>query len=110
LVGSFDGDAVKLETSAALRGTLGPFTAVVDRVGLEFTATFPEDGGNLGPLQLDVGFKPPSGLGLSIDGGFRWGFLRRDPANGEYGGARASLQDVIEVKRSAFSTRACRTV
>jgi len=101
LIGSFDGDEVSLELSAALRGTLGPFTAVVDRVGALFTASFPDGGGNLGPVQFDVGFKPPSGLGLAIDaGGFSGGgFLRRDPDNGEYGGAlELSFHDVIDVK------------
>lgn len=101
LIGSFAEDAISLEVSAGLRGQLGPFTAVVDRIGVTFNATFPDGGGNLGPVQLEPAFKPPSGLGLSIDGGgfSGGGFLRRDPANGEYGGAlELSFQDVIDVK------------
>jgi hypothetical protein len=101
LVAKLADDAVPLEISAAVRGEIGPFTAVVDRVGALFTATFPEDGGNLGPLDLDVGFKPPSGVGLSIDGGgfSGGGFLRRDPATGEYAGAlELVFQDEIQVK------------
>jgi hypothetical protein len=101
LVARLTDDALPLEISAALRGELGPFKAVVDRVGALFTASFPEDGGNLGPLQLDVGFKPPSGVGLSIEGGgcSGGGFLRRDPSTGEYAGAlELVFEDVIELK------------
>ena len=101
LIGGLADDAISLELSASLRGQLGPFTAVADRIGAVFTATFPEDGGNLGPIQLEPAFKPPSGLGLSVDGGgfSGGGFLRRDPANGEYGGAlELSFQEVIDVK------------
>ena len=32
--------------------------------------TFPERGGNLGVADLDLGFKPPTGVGLLIDA--RW--------------------------------------
>ena len=43
----------------------------VDRIGVLLKAdlAFPDEGGNLGPLDLDVGFKPPNGVGLSLDGG-----------------------------------------
>jgi hypothetical protein len=101
LIAGFKNGEIPLEISAALRGELGPFTAVVDRVGVEFKASFPEDGGNLGPMQLKAGFKPPSGLGLSIDGGgfSGGGFLKRDPASGEYAGAlELVFQDVVQVK------------
>jgi hypothetical protein len=103
-------DAVPIELSASLRCEIGPFTAVIDRVGALFTATFPEEGGNLGPLNLEVGFKPPSGLGLSIDGGgfSGGGFLRCDPATGEYAGAlELVFQDEIQVKAfGVLDTRA----
>ena len=101
LVARLTDDALPLEISAALRGELGPFKAVVDRVGALFTASFPEDGGNLGPLQLDVGFKPPSGVGLSIEGGgcSGGGFLRRDPSTGEYAAMlELVFEDIIELK------------
>jgi hypothetical protein len=94
------GGAIPLELSAAIGGTLGPFTASVDRVGIEFKATFPEEGGNLGPAQLDTRFKPPSGVGLKIDGGgfSGGGFLRIDPDGGEYSGTlELQFQDVIHV-------------
>ena len=72
--------------SAAL--TIGPVHALVDRIGLTGHVTFPKERGNLGILDLSVGFKPPSGVGLVIDapivvGG---GFLIYDPKREEYGG------------------------
>ncbi|MFT3722107.1 MAG: hypothetical protein QM773_00865 [Hyphomonadaceae bacterium] len=101
LVARIEDGKIPIEISAALRGELGPFTAVVDGVGVAFKATFPKDGGNLGPLQLDAGFKAPNGLGLSMDGGgfSGGGFLKRDPVSGEYAGAlELVFQDVIQVK------------
>ena len=79
---------IPLELSAAVRGQIGPVTAVVDRVGVEFMVTFPQVGGNLGPLQFDARFKAPSGAGLSVDaaGVTGGGFLRTDDTKHEYAG------------------------
>jgi hypothetical protein len=101
LVAGFDGSAITLELSAALRGSFGPFTAVVDHVGATFKTTFPDGGGNLGPAQLEMGFKPPSGVGLSIDGGgfSGGGFMRFEPEKGQYAGSlELQFQGVIDVK------------
>ncbi|WP_055564266.1 kelch repeat-containing protein [Streptomyces atriruber] len=84
------GGAVPVGLGATFKAQLGPVTAVVDKVGL--TALFegrPGLDGNLGPLDVSLGFKPPGGAGLSIDtsvvrGG---GFLAFDAARGEYAGA-----------------------
>lgn len=67
---------------------LGPITAVVERMGLEARLSFPEQGGNLGLGQLELGFKPPSGAALSIkaaavEGG---GYLFFDPEKEQYAG------------------------
>ncbi len=97
----FEGDAVPVEISAALRGELGPLTASVDRIGVTLRFTFPDNGGNLGPLQLDVGFKPPNGVGLAIDGGgfAGGGYLFLDPGRGEYAGAlELKFQGIIHLK------------
>ncbi|HEU4836220.1 MAG TPA: DUF6603 domain-containing protein [Pyrinomonadaceae bacterium] len=82
--------AFALEASAAITGHLGPLTATVDRMGVELTLAF-VDGADaeLGPLDLNLRFKPPSGVGLAVDapavrGG---GFLRFDHEKGEYAGA-----------------------
>ena len=60
---------VPVEISAAVRAGLGPLTASVDRIGVTLRFSFPDNGGNLGPVQLDAAFKPPNGVGLAIDGG-----------------------------------------
>ncbi|QDQ09590.1 kelch repeat-containing protein [Streptomyces spectabilis] len=93
-----------------LKARLGPVTAVVDRVGL--TALFtgrPDHGGRLGPLDVTLGFKPPGGVGLSVEaaavhGG---GFLAFDRTRGEYAGAmELEFADVLALKAiGLLSTR-----
>jgi hypothetical protein len=80
---------------------IGPVKAVVDRIGLSTVVAFPPDGGNLGVADLDFGFKPPSGIGLSIDthgvvsGG---GTLIRDPVQSLYAGVmQLSISDAFTV-------------
>ena len=82
-----DGD-VRAEVSASLSASIGPVRALLDRVGIEGALSFPQGGGNLGVADLDLGFKAPSGVGLSIDAGpvVGGGFLAFDPARGEYAG------------------------
>jgi hypothetical protein len=95
------GGKIPVELSAAISGSLGPLAVSVDRIGVLLEGSFPDDGGNLGPLGIDVGFKPPSGVGLRVDtGGFRGGgFLYLDPVKGEYAGAlELSFQGVIDLK------------
>jgi len=67
---------------------LGPFTATVKRMGVEGEVSFPEDGGNLGPAEMELAFKPPEGVGLSIDAGAvtGGGYLEFDPDNERYAG------------------------
>jgi hypothetical protein len=76
-----------LELSARLRAHLGLVTVVLDRVGLRTHLTFPGENGNLGPLNADVSFKPPSTIGIQIEAGpvAGGGFLFVD--GGRYGGA-----------------------
>ncbi|AKF86652.1 hypothetical protein MFUL124B02_30910 [Myxococcus fulvus 124B02] len=64
------GGSIPLELSTGLRVALGPLTITVDRMGVEGALTFPNGGGgNLGPANLALGFKPPNGLGLSVEAG-----------------------------------------
>ncbi|MEU6994716.1 DUF6603 domain-containing protein [Streptomyces sp. NPDC046465] len=84
------GGAVPVGLGATFKARLGPVTAVVDKTGL--TALFdarPGLDGNLGPLDVSLGFKPPGGAGLSVDAGVvrGGGFLAFDAARGEYAGA-----------------------
>jgi hypothetical protein len=95
------GGKIPVELSAAIGGQLGPLGVSVDRIGVLLEGSFPDEGGNLGPLDIDVGFKPPNGIGLRVDGGgFRGGgFLYLDPAKGEYAGAlELSFQGVVDLK------------
>lgn len=81
--------SIPIELSCAFKAALGPLNASVDRLGVNATFTFPKSGGNLGPADVAFGFKPPSGVGLSIDTGVvkGGGFLYLDFEKGEYAGA-----------------------
>ena len=83
-----DGD-FDLEAGADAKLSLGPLAGVVENIGVTATLTFPDDGGNLGPADLSVGFKPPNGVGLSIDAGVvkGGGYLYFDFDNERYAGA-----------------------
>ena len=88
LDGGAPGADLSLEVSGGFGLHIGPFSATVDRLGMHLDATF-GSGGNLGALNLDVGFKPPNGVGLRMDFGpvVGGGYLYLDPQRGEYAGA-----------------------
>lgn len=96
-----------IDAYAAVSGGLdiGPFTATVSEVGLQAQLSFPEDGGNIGPLQLDLEFKPPTAIGLAIDatvvkGG---GFLGLEPENNRYyGSLELTVAEVVSLKAIAI--------
>ncbi|MET8081223.1 DUF6603 domain-containing protein [Streptomyces sp. NPDC005303] len=87
-IGIGEDGSFPLEISGGFTAELGPIKAAVDRVGIIVTPSFPEGGGSLGPFDLDFRFKPPNGVGLSVDAGVitGGGYLFFDPARGEYGG------------------------
>ncbi|WP_026956540.1 DUF6603 domain-containing protein [Algoriphagus vanfongensis] len=76
--------------------TLGPVAASVEGLGIEATLTkasfsngLPQGNSNFGIVNIDIKFKPPTGLGVSLDtpvfsGG---GYLFFDKDKGEYAGA-----------------------
>jgi hypothetical protein len=80
---------IQLTLSANISASLGPLDIVVQNMGAAVTLSFPANrDGNLGPMQVNIGFKPPNGLGLAIDasvvvGG---GSLNFDPQKEEYSG------------------------
>ncbi|AGW90324.1 DUF6603 domain-containing protein [Cupriavidus sp. DF5525] len=78
---------VALEAGAVLKFELGPLQAVVENIGLRTVVRFAP--GNIGPADLGVEFKPPNGVGLSLEaGGFKGGgYLMFDVDKGEYAGA-----------------------
>jgi len=90
---------LRLELGLGISGHLGPLGFMVEGVGLQADATFAD--GNVGPFDLQLGFKPPNGMGLSIDaGGFTGGgFLICDSAKGEYaGGLELEYRGFVSVK------------
>lgn len=98
---------ISLEISGALRAQLGPLQVVIDRLGFEALLAFPDEGGNLGLAQFGVGFKPPAGMGLSIDGGgFKGGgFLRFEPEEQRYVGVlELEFQEGLALKAIGLLT------
>jgi hypothetical protein len=88
-----------LEISGAFAFKLGPFQGSIDRLGFLLSANFGQ--GNLGWLDLALGFKPPNGIGLVIDASIvkGGGFLYIDSDRGEYAGA-------LELKFESFGIKA----
>jgi hypothetical protein len=78
-----------VELGANINAALGPINASIMNMGLSVIFAFPGSGGNLGPVDVQVKFKPPNGVGLSIDTGVitGGGFLYLDFDKGEYMGA-----------------------
>ena len=96
------GDEGSVATEAALTASveLGPVMMTIEHVGL--TAVARAVRGNLGPVDLDIGFKPPTGIGLchrrpsAVTGA---GYLDFYPDRGEYlGAAQLRIKDKIQVK------------
>ena len=77
-------------------------------MGLRARFTFPSDSsGNLGPVDLNLGFKPPSGIGLSIDAGVvkGGGYLYLDIEKEEYAGAlELVVSDFLTLKAIGLIT------
>ncbi|MDW5592697.1 DUF6603 domain-containing protein [Conexibacter stalactiti] len=80
---------VEIGAGVTGRAMLGPLTAVVEQFGLAVTLRFGDARGDLGPLNVALGFKPPKGIGLAIDAGVvkGGGYLFFDNERGEYAGA-----------------------
>lgn len=102
------GSELPIALSANLKAELGPLQAVVEEIGIEADLSFPADRkGNLGPVELGFGFKPPKGAGLSIDTGVvvGGGYLFFDPDRGEYAGAlELELAEIVTVKAIGLIT------
>ena len=96
-----------IDVGTTVKGQLGPLAATVENVGLTADFEFPGQGGNLGPIDVSVSFKPPSGVGLSIDaGGLKGGgFLSFEPDKGRYVGAiELEFKDSIALKAIGLIT------
>ncbi|MGZ5134542.1 MAG: DUF6603 domain-containing protein, partial [Flavitalea sp.] len=83
-------DVIPVDIGLTVQANLGPLQVIVENIGI--TANFsitPDAGGNLGMLDLRLGFKPPNGVGLSINAGAvsGGGYLFFDFEKEEYAGA-----------------------
>lgn len=100
-------DEIKINLATSGSIEIGPVTGIITDVGLSALITFPDNGGNIGPANADLTFKPPTGLGLVIDsdavkGG---GYLFFDRDNARYGGAlELSIKDKISLKAIGILT------
>jgi hypothetical protein len=102
--------SIPVSVGVKLRTTLGPVTIVTESLGLKTLFNYCDDySGVLGPLDIDIGFKPPSGVGILIDapsvsGG---GFLSFAPDRHEYiGMLQLEIAETIAVKAiGLLSTR-----
>ncbi|MEK6281672.1 MAG: DUF6603 domain-containing protein [Acidobacteriota bacterium] len=100
-------DAFQAEVSGNFRGRLGSLTFVIQRLGLKVQAIAVEERGNFGPLNLETLFKPPTAIGLSIDGGgFKGGgFIEFDPEDESYAGMlELEFQDLFTLKAFGLLT------
>ncbi|WP_282159667.1 DUF6603 domain-containing protein [Ulvibacterium marinum] len=83
-----DDSSFVLETSTGIKANFGVLSATVEQMGAETNLAFAEDG-KFGFFDLSIGFKPPNGVGLSVDAGVvkGGGYLFFDFDNEEYAGA-----------------------
>ena len=104
----FKDGKIPVALGADITGAFGPLVIVVENIGIISTFSFPSDHkGNLGAVQVDFGFKPPNGLGLSLDaavikGG---GYLFFDFDKEEYAGAlELTIANYISLKAIGLMT------
>lgn len=97
-----DASGIPIELGANFKANLGPLVATVENIGLKSTFSFPADNsGNLGPVNYAMDFKPPNGIGLSIDVGVvkGGGYLFFDFDKGEYAGAlELTFSEIVSLK------------
>ena len=94
-------DKLPLSLSGDIKASLGPIVAVVQGIGIISELSFPPArDGNLGAVNIEPKFKPPIGIGLSIDAGVvkGGGYILFDDAKKQYAGAlELSIMDTIQV-------------
>lgn len=86
-----------IEATADLRAAFGPLSALVQQIGI--TARFDWRDGNAGPVNVEVTFRPPSGIGISLDSGpvSGGGYLAIDPDGRRFGGALKFKLSFVQV-------------
>lgn len=103
-----EGNQFPISLTTDINAVLGPLTAVVQGVGFGAALALVDGNqGNLGPLDLSLGFRPPKGVGLTVNAGVAigGGFLYFDEARGEYAGAlELEFAGFVEVKAIGLIT------
>ena len=104
-----DGSEFPIGISANIKAELGPLAVVVEEIGVIANLSVPPSGtdGNLGPVNFDIGFKPPNGVGLSVDAGVvkGGGYLFFDFDKGEYAGAiELTFSEIVSLKAIGLIT------
>jgi hypothetical protein len=98
----FKDGAIPVDLAATIKADLSVIKGTVENIGLTATFSFPPDRkGNLGPINLALGFRPPNGVGLAIDAGVvkGGGYLFLDFDKGEYAGAlELTIADFLSLK------------
>jgi hypothetical protein len=95
------GGGLAVSAGVDFKTHLGVLDLAVRNMGVTAHLSFPPSGGNAGPVNFELAFKPPTGVSLSLDaGGFRGGgFLDIDIPKGEYaGGLELDFQGIVTVK------------
>lgn len=82
------GSTLPISVGASFNVRLGPLVGTVENMGLTGLLSFPGSGGNIGPADVQLRFKPPEGIGLALDAGpvTGGGFLFFDPVQEQYAG------------------------
>jgi hypothetical protein len=96
---------IKVDSGLDIKGDLGPLKFVVENIGISLK--FSAQKGNLGPFDLSLGFKPPNGVGLSLDVGMvkGGGYLYFNSEKEEYGGVlELSFTGIVTVKAIGLIT------
>lgn len=102
-----NGGKVTAEIGANVTGDFGIVKATVENVGMNADIEWKGHGGNLGFADVNMGFKPPTGVGIVIDaaavkGG---GYLYFDHNNHRYAGvAELSIKNKISLKAIGLIT------
>jgi hypothetical protein len=101
-------NGLPVELGTTIKGELGPLSATVENIGLRAEITFPPArDGTFGPIDIELGFKPPNGVGLSLDAGVvkGGGYLFIDAERGEYAGAlELTFSEVVSLKAVGLIT------
>ena len=103
-----DSGTLSFETSAGFKGLLGPLQVSVERIGAKLDLNFKDSTDTkYGLFDLEFGFKPPNGLGLSINAGvvIGGGYLFFDIDREEYAGVlELTIAQLVSAKAIGLIT------